>query len=110
MGGRGDKQRARWACGTCGKPLQSVLTVLSEPAHSVDHKNVHCARGPRAHGGCVQINEGAQFPLMVPEVLKECLSIRRTEMAGRRQVREARFNKGSQMSSPQRLLAEPRLH
>ena len=59
MGGRGDKQRARWACGTCGKPLQSVLTVLSEPAHSVDHKNVHCARGPRAHGGCVQINEGA---------------------------------------------------
>ena len=44
----------------------------------------------------MQINEGAQFPLMVPEVLKECLSIRRTEMAGRQQVREARFNKGSQ--------------
>ena len=44
----------------------------------------------------MQINEGAQFPLMVSEVLKECLSIRRTEMAGCRQVRKARFNKGSQ--------------
>ena len=96
MGGRGDKQRARWACGTCGKPLQSVLTVLSEPAHSVDHKNVHCARGPRAHGGCVQINEGAQFP---------------PHGDGRAPAsQEGPFQQRLAMSSPQRLLAEPRLH
>ena len=48
MGGRGDKQWARWACGTYGKPLQSVLTVLSEPAHSVDHNTVAVRRSMKA--------------------------------------------------------------